>query len=43
MTPLQVTSEVLSAGPLDVGELDGLIDVYIRGMAEVERFLRQKQ
>jgi 7-cyano-7-deazaguanine synthase in queuosine biosynthesis len=43
MTPLQVTSEVLSAGPLDTGELDGLIGVHRRGMAEVEGFLRQKQ
>jgi 7-cyano-7-deazaguanine synthase in queuosine biosynthesis len=43
MTPLQVISEVLSAGPLDTGELDGLIGVYRRGLAEVEGFLRQKQ
>jgi 7-cyano-7-deazaguanine synthase in queuosine biosynthesis len=43
MTPLQVTSEILSAGPLDASELDGLIGVYRRGMAEVEHFLRQKQ
>jgi hypothetical protein len=28
---------------LDTGELDGLIGVYRRGMAEVEGFLRQKQ
>jgi hypothetical protein len=43
MTPLQVISEVISAGPLDTGELEGLIGVYRRGMAEVEGFLRQKQ
>lgn len=43
MTPLQVTSEIVSAGPLNVGELDGLTAVFTRGMAEVERFLRQKR
>ena len=42
MTPLQVISEIMSAGPIDVGELDGLTNVFKRGMAEVERFLRQK-
>ena len=43
MTPLQVISEVISAGPLDTGELEGLLGVYRRGMEEVEGFLRQKQ
>lgn len=42
MTPLQVTSEIMSAGPIDVGQLDGLTSVFKRGMAEVERFLRHK-
>jgi 7-cyano-7-deazaguanine synthase in queuosine biosynthesis len=41
MTPLQVTSEVMSAGPVDVSELDGLTAVFTRGMEEVDRFLRQ--
>lgn len=43
ITLLQVTSEIMSTGPLNVGELDGLTDVFRRGMAEVERFLRQKR
>lgn len=42
MTQLHVTAEIMSAGPLQVGELDGLRDVFLRGMAEVELFLRQK-
>jgi len=43
MTPLQVTAEIMSAGPLAVSELEGLTGVFTRGMAEVERFLRQKR
>ena len=43
MTQLQVTAELMGAGPLQVSELDGLKDVFIRGMAEVEEFLRQKR
>ena len=39
MSPLEVTAELLSAGPIDVSELDGLTGVYRRGLAEVERFL----
>jgi len=43
MTPLQVTAELMGAGPLQVSELDGLKDVFTRGMAEVEQFLRQER
>jgi len=43
MTPLQVTAQIMSAGPLPVNELEGLKGVFTRGMAEVERFLRQKR
>jgi 7-cyano-7-deazaguanine synthase in queuosine biosynthesis len=39
MSPLEVTSEILSAGPVDPSELDGLTGVFRRGLAEVEAFL----
>lgn len=39
MTPLHVTSELLSAGPVDSLELDDLVAVFRRGLDEVERFL----
>src|ERR1035437_198785 len=39
MSPLAITSEILSAGPLDVHDLDGLCDVFRRGLAEVKEFL----
>jgi len=42
MSPLEITSELMSAGPIDVAELDGLTSVFKRGLDEVERFLRQK-
>lgn len=42
MSPLEITSEILGAGPIDEDELDGLKAVYTRGMDEVNRFLRQK-
>ncbi len=42
MSPLEITSEILSAGPIDENELDGLTGVFTRGMDEVNRFLRQK-
>lgn len=43
MSQLQITSELMSAGPLEAAELDGLVSVYVRGMKEVETFMRQKQ
>ncbi len=43
MSYLHITSELMSAGPLQPTELDGLVSVYLRGMKEVENFLRQKQ
>jgi hypothetical protein len=43
MSPLQVTSEIMSAGPQNTAEMDGMTGVFRRGMEEVERFLRQKQ
>lgn len=43
MSRLQLTSELMSAGPLEAAELDGLVSVYMRGMKEVENFLRQKR
>ena len=42
MSPLQITSEIMSAGPLDTAEVDALTGVFKRGMEEVDRFLRQK-
>jgi hypothetical protein len=42
MSPLQITSEIMSAGPLDTAEVDALTGVFRRGMEEVDRFLRQK-
>jgi len=41
MSPLEITSEILGAGPIDEAELDGLTGVFTRGMEEVNRFLRQ--
>jgi 7-cyano-7-deazaguanine synthase in queuosine biosynthesis len=41
MSSLQVTSEIMSAGPLDTAEVDALTGVFTRGMEEVDRFLRQ--
>jgi len=42
MSPLQITSEIMSAGPLETAEMDALTGVFRRGMEEVDRFLRQK-
>jgi 7-cyano-7-deazaguanine synthase in queuosine biosynthesis len=42
MSPLEITSEILGAGPIDETELDGLTGVFTRGMDEVNRFWRQK-
>jgi 7-cyano-7-deazaguanine synthase in queuosine biosynthesis len=39
MTPLQLISELLSAGPVDRHEIDDLAAVFTRGLEEVERFL----
>ncbi len=39
MTPLQVTTELLSAGPVEHSEIDGLVALFRRGLAEVEVFL----
>ena len=39
MSPLEVTAEILSAGPIDTSELHALTEVFRRGMAEVDRFL----
>lgn len=41
MSPLQITSEIMSAGPLNTAELVALTGVFTRGMDEVEQFLRQ--
>lgn len=42
MTPLEVTSELLSAGPVDSQEIDGLVALYRRGLAEVDVFLKSQ-
>ena len=42
MTPLQVTCELLSAGPIDSQEIDDLTAVFRRGLEEVERFLKSQ-
>ena len=39
MSPLEVASEILSAGPIDTSELGGLTEVFRRGLVEVESFL----
>jgi len=41
MSPLQITSEVMSAGPVNTAEVAALTGVFTRGMDEVEQFLRQ--
>jgi hypothetical protein len=40
LTPLQLTSEVLNSGPLPPGEIRQYVDVYRRGIMEVEHLLR---
>ena len=42
MSDLEVTSEILGSGPVDVHDLEGLTGVFRRGMDEVERFLERK-
>ena len=42
MTPLQVTTELLSAGPVDHNEIEGLVALFRRGLAEVEVFLKSQ-
>ena len=42
MSDLEVTSEILASGPVDVSDLEGLTGVFRRGMQEVEQFLGQK-
>lgn len=43
MTPLQVTTELLSAGPVDHNEIDGLVALFRRGLTEVEVFLKSQR
>lgn len=40
LTPLQLTSEVLNSGPLPPDEIQQYVDVYRRGIMEVEHLLR---
>jgi hypothetical protein len=40
MTPLEVTAELLSAGPIDNQEIDDLTAVFRRGLEEVEHFFK---
>jgi hypothetical protein len=40
MTPLEITSEILSAGPVNPGEIDDLAAVFKRGLEEVDLFLK---
>jgi 7-cyano-7-deazaguanine synthase in queuosine biosynthesis len=42
MSSLQITCEIMAAGPLDTTEVDALTGVFVRGTEEVNRFLRQK-
>jgi 7-cyano-7-deazaguanine synthase in queuosine biosynthesis len=42
MSDLEVTSEILASGPVDVSDLEGLTGVFRRGMQEVEQFLADK-
>jgi 7-cyano-7-deazaguanine synthase in queuosine biosynthesis len=39
MSDLEITSEILASGPVDVSDLEGLAGVFRRGMQEVEQFL----
>ena len=40
MTSLEITSEILSAGPVNAGEIDDLAAVFKRGLEEVDLFLK---
>ena len=42
MSDLEVTSEILASGPVNVSELNDLKGVFKRGMQEVEQFLAEK-
>lgn len=42
MTPLEVTGELLSAGPIDSHEIDDLAEVFKRGLEEVSCFLKSR-
>jgi hypothetical protein len=42
MSDLEVTSEILGSGPVDVLNLEGFTGVFRRGMDEVGRFLDRK-
>ena len=42
MSDLEVTSEILASGPIDVSDLEGLTGVFRRGMQEVDQFLGGK-
>jgi hypothetical protein len=42
MTPLEVTGELLSAGPIDNLKIDDLTAVFRRGLQEVERFFKSQ-
>jgi hypothetical protein len=42
MSDLEVTSEILASGPIDVSDLEGLTGVFRRGMKEVDQFLGGK-
>lgn len=39
MSPMEISTEILASGPIDPNELDGLRDVFIRGLNEVKAFL----
>jgi hypothetical protein len=39
MSPLAISTEILASGPIDPGELDGLRNVFVRGLDEVKAFL----
>ncbi|HEX7362453.1 MAG TPA: Qat anti-phage system QueC-like protein QatC [Bryobacteraceae bacterium] len=40
MTSLEITSEILSVGPMNAGEIDDLAAVFKRGLEEVDLFLK---
>jgi 7-cyano-7-deazaguanine synthase in queuosine biosynthesis len=42
MSSLEITAEILSAGPVDPAELEGLQAVFRRGLDEVKQFLGRK-
>ena len=41
MSRMQIASEIISTGPIQSSDIEGLVDLYVRGMGEVGSFIKQ--